>query len=248
MKELLPEERLIVAADFVPESGEGPDDIWQRVMKLAHELRMTGVWIKVESTLRLRGYELINELHDLNLKVMADLKLYGTPKTLMMDGRMLSRFKPEIVTVSCSTGREAMVALKAQLPRTTEVLGVTVPTTQTWEDTRVIHRGEVLETVSRLVQLAWEAGLDGVVCAPAEAAMVRGKHDPSFMIVSPDIIVGLVVGDSQNQRRAGTVAEAIRAGANRIVVGRAITEASKPYEVVSRIIDEIEKAMPLIEL
>jgi len=105
-------ERLIVGADFDPIHYGGIEAVYLKVMELAKNIEGSGVLIKVNSILRARGYSLINELHELGLKVFADLKLIDISNTLKNDAAMLAEARPEIVTVMCCAGIDAMNALK----------------------------------------------------------------------------------------------------------------------------------------
>lgn len=82
----------------------------------------------------------------------------------------LGRFKPEFVTVVCASGTDALRALKQELPET-KVIGVTVPTSFDDAATQEVFGGNVEEVVLRLAEIGVKAGLDGLVCAPTEAAM-----------------------------------------------------------------------------
>jgi orotidine-5'-phosphate decarboxylase len=112
---LLPEERLIVAADFRPpkedvwlENGSYPgenimcsskiDWVHRQVIQLAEKLRGTGVYLKVNSALRACGYKLISEINSLGLRVFADLKLNDIPNTLTDDGVLLRQTKPGLAS------------------------------------------------------------------------------------------------------------------------------------------------------
>ena len=95
--------------------------------------------------------------------------------------------------------------------------------------------------VSRLAKLAKEAGLDGVVCSPKEAAMLRQHLGEEFVLVTPGIRMGDEPPD--DQKRTATPKEAILAGASYLVVGRPITKAVAPRGAVLRILDDINDAL-----
>ena len=247
---LTPAERLIVAADFKPLStaGDCPQGrMWvvEQVMALANMLRGTGVYLKVNSALRAHGYGLIDYIHTCGLEVFADLKLFDIGETLSTDGVLLRETGPEILTVSCMTGTEALKALKKQLPDT-EVLGVTVLTTiRDPECSGLFHYSTVLDYVCRLASMADSAGMDGIICSAKEAKAVRQFIRPTMTINTPGIrpVWTIVAGDDQNPERIMTPTEAIKAGVTRIVLGRPIIGAKSPYDAVMRTIDEIASAM-----
>src|SRR5689334_10217646 len=111
-KTLTPAERLIVAADFKPNVEEPPlhknglfrNWVRHQVIKLALNLKGTGVYLKVNFALRACGYELIRVIQDHGLRVFADLKLYDIGNTLADDGVLLKEAKPELLTTVCVAG------------------------------------------------------------------------------------------------------------------------------------------------
>ncbi len=240
---LTPAERLIVAADFRPAAPYGRDWVRTRVLALADSLRGTGVYLKVNSALRACGYDLIGEIQSRGLRVFADLKLFDITETLSTDGILLQEAKPEILTTVCLVGVTAMKALKAHLPHT-EVLGVTLLTSLTNADTQAMFTCTTEEAVLRFAQVAANAQIDGLISSPKEAAVLRAKFGIMLSLNTPAIrpTWAIVPGDDQNPERIMTPSRAIRAGADRIVVGRPIVNAASPYDAVMRTIEEIVSA------
>ena len=93
----------------------------------------------------------------------------------------------------------------------------------------------------RLARLAESAGLDGVVCSPREAAMLRSALPAEFELVVPG--VRPFRADAGDQKRAATPGEAVAAGADRLVVGRPITRSDDPAGAARRIASEIAEAL-----
>lgn len=242
-KTLSPAERLIVAADFKPTDGNGRSWMKDQVLKLADSLKKTGVNLKVNSALRACGYDLIGEIRSRGLRAMADLKLFDIKETLSTDGVLLKEAKPELLTVVCTVGTSALQALKAELPDT-EVLGVTVLTSLKDADTQAMFTCSTEEAVMRFARVAADAKIDGLISSPKEVEVLRAKFGMLFSLNTPGIRpVGTIVpGDDQNPERVMTAAMAIKAGADRIVVGRPIVKAANPYDAVMRMIDEIASA------
>lgn len=252
MRELKPAERLIVAVDFKPEleKRHGRDYVRGQVLTLASRLEGTGVCIKLNSVLRACGYELIDRLrHQFGLKVFADLKLVDISETLSLDGKFLQEFRPDIVTAFSGAGIQALKALKAELPDT-EVLGITALTSLNDADTKVMFSCNVEQAVMRFAEVALVAGLDGVIASPKEAYMLRAKFGDALSINTPAIrpLWAVIKGDDQNPDRVMTPEKAIKAGANRIVVGRPIVQDANPYDAAMRTIDEIAKAMEAVSV
>ena len=239
-------ERLIVAADFktIDPGLEGNCRLVRKeVLKLASSLRGTGVCLKVNSALRACGYDLIDEIHSRGLKVFADLKLFDIGETLSTDGLFLREVKPDLLTVVCSAGVSALQMLKAELPNT-EVLGVTVLTSLKKEDVQEMYGGSIEEAVSLFAMIALNGKADGLIASPKEAEMLRARFENALTINTPAIrpTWAIVAGDDQNPDRIMTPEKAIKAGADRIIVGRPIVRDKNPYDAVMRTIEEIARA------
>lgn len=240
-----PAERLIVAADFKPRPimRNGAADVISQVLALVESLTGTGVCLKVNSALRASDYYLIDKIHSRGLRVFADLKLFDIGETLSTDGVLLREAKPEFLTVVCTAGVTAMRALKTELPDT-EVLGVTVLTSLGDADTQAMFDCSTEAAVMRLAQVAADAKIDGLISSPMEAKMLRAKFGRILSLNTPGIrpTWAIVPGDDQNPERIMTPKKAIRAGADRIIVGRPIVQAAKPYDAVMRTLEEIASA------
>ncbi|MFZ1987642.1 MAG: orotidine-5'-phosphate decarboxylase [Minisyncoccia bacterium] len=243
-KTLTPAERLIVAADFKPTTPNGKGWAKAKVLALADSLKGTGVYLKVNSALRACGYDLIGEIQSRGLRVFADLKLIDIGETLSTDGVLIREAKPELLTTMCVAGLAAMQALKAELPDT-EVLGVTVLTSMNEEDVQRIFSCRIDEAVLRLADVAMVAGIDGLISSPKEVELLRSYVSRSLTLNTPGVrpLWSIVKGDDQNPNRVMTPTEAIKVGADRIVVGRPITQAENPHDAVMRTIEEIASAM-----
>lgn len=246
METLTPAERVIVAADFKPSAPNGREWVKKQVLTLADDLNGTGVYLKVNSALRAVGYGLIDEIHSRGLRVFADLKLFDIGETLSTDGALLLEAKPELLTTVCSAGIASMQALKAELPQT-EVLGVTVLTNLKDADTQAMFTCTTEEAVMRFAQVAADAKIDGLISSPKEAAALRAKFGILLSLNTPAIrpLWALVPGDDQNPDRIMTPTKAIKAGADRIVVGRPATKPPTGMtrrEAVDRLIEEVALA------
>lgn len=246
-KLLKPAERLVVGVESKPNPKRGQNRDWAvgQVINLAHKLKGTEVYIKVESTLVACGYDLIAVIHSCGLKVFADTKLSGMPEKLSAHGVLLNEYKPELVTVMCATGVTGMKALKAELPNT-EVLGVPVLTSFKDTDADEVFDRSVDEAVIRFARLADDAAIDGLILAPGEVQMIRKNFGEVMTLNCPGVRSDWMVirDDDQNYGRVMTPAMAIRAGADRVIVERAVTQSLHPYEVVMRLIEEIASIRP----
>jgi orotidine-5'-phosphate decarboxylase len=122
--------------------------------------------------------------------------------------------------------------------RAVKVLGVTVLTSLTDGDLRDLGYGLGVEAlVERRIRQALEAGVDGVVASPHEAAMARRIAGEGFLVVTPGVRPAWAGKD--DQARASEPAQALRAGASHLVCGRPITAARDPRAAAFRIVEEM---------
>jgi len=128
----------------------------------------------------------------------------------------------------------------ASVARPPLLIGVTILTSLAEADLeRVGYAGSMAENVERLARLARVCGLDGVVASAQEAPMLRKATGDDFVLVTPGI---RLAGDSANdQARVVTPAEAVRRGANYLVIGRSITAARDPVAVLEEIRASIDE-------
>jgi len=126
-------------------------------------------------------------------------------------------------------------------PRPPLVIGVTILTSLADADlARVGFEGDVLRNVERLARLAHACGLDGVVCSAQEARLVRKATSPEFKLVTPGI--RLASDPVQDQARVVTAADAVRNGADYLVIGRSVTQAADPVARLAEIRESLEGA------
>ena len=192
------------------------------------------------------GPDGIRAIVDLGLPVFADVKLHDIPNTVAAAVRSLALIEPALINVHASGGR-AMMAAAAQsaaefMPRP-QVLGVTVLTSLEAADLEALGvSASPMEQVLRLARLAQDAGLDGVVCSPQEISAVRRACGPGFLIVTPGVRpAGAALGD---QRRVMAPRDALRAGADILVIGRPITAETDPAGAARAILADLEEFLP----
>lgn len=247
------EECLIVAADYSPENFGGIRGVEEKVLNLAHDLEGLGVYIKINSILRAVGYSLITKLRNLGLKVFADLKLIDIEKTMEFDGQFLAEVKPDMLTVMCCAGIDGMNVVQKLVGEHTEVLGVTVLTSLNEEECQGIFTCSTKAGVLRFARMAKLAGLGSLILSPKEVEVVKDRFELMLSLNTPGVRPewAIVEGDDQEKSRVLTPKKAIMAGAQRIVMGRPITQAGPneeglpqgPKEAVERTLEEIKRAL-----
>jgi orotidine-5'-phosphate decarboxylase len=224
-------DRLIVALD-VPQAAAAR----ALVDRLAGRVGMFKVGSQVFTA---AGPDLVHEIVARGEKVFLDLKFHDIPNTVAGAVASASRLGVSLVDVHGLGGRAMIEAAVGALPAMgTRLLAITVLTSHDDETLGQIGvNGTIPDSVRRLALLAKEAGADGVVASPHEVALIRAWCGSDFIIVTPGIRpAGAAAGD---QARAATPAAALRAGADYLVVGRPITEASDPAAAAEAIVDEM---------
>jgi orotidine-5'-phosphate decarboxylase len=200
--------------------------------------------VKVGLELYLRyGPEVVASIRGASgVKIFLDLKLHDIPATVTGAARAVARLRPELLTVHAAGGPEVIRAAVEGAPVTT-IAAVTVLTSlnqATLE--RIGMLGPMSDAVRRLAVLAVEAGARGLVCSPQEVAAVRTEVGPDITLITPGVRpVGSSVHD---QARTATPEEALRAGANLLVIGRPITGAPDPGAAAAAIAAPLRRLTP----
>ena len=160
------------------------------------------------------------------VKVFLDLKLHDIPATVAGAARAVARLHPEVLTVHAAGGPELVRAAVEAAP-STMIAAVTLLTSLSPADLdRIGITGPLPDAVRRLAVLAVSAGARGLVCSPREVAAVRAEVGPEVTLITPGIRPpGAAAHD---QARTATPEEALRAGADLLVIGRPITSAPDP--------------------
>jgi orotidine-5'-phosphate decarboxylase len=170
--------------------------------------------------------------------VFLDLKLHDIPNTVEGAARTAARSGARLLTVHAAGGAEMVRAAVRGAGPGVRILAVTVLTSIDAAALAAIGLlGPPEAAVVRLARLAVEAGAGGIVCSPLEVAAVRAAVGPGPLLVVPGVRpAGAAKGD---QSRVATPAEAVRAGADVLVVGRPLREGGDPAAAAARIAAEI---------
>ena len=192
------------------------------------------------------GPDCVREIAGLGFRIFLDLKLHDIPNTVARAVESVSRLPIGMLTLHTGGGREMMqraVAAQRQHAPELVLLGVTVLTSLSAADlTQVGVLDSPDKQVVRLGRLAVSAGVPGLVCSPLEIASLRASLPPDTTLVTPGIRPRDAKADDQS--RVMTPAEAARAGANFIVVGRPIFNASDPVLAARAILAELGSPGP----
>jgi orotidine-5'-phosphate decarboxylase len=160
------------------------------------------------------------------VEVFLDLKLHDIPATVAGAVRSVARLRPALLTVHAAAG-PAAISAAAQAAPDTRIVAVTVLTSLRDTDlSRIGIVGPVGDAVRRLAVLSVEAGARGLVCSPQEVAAVRSEVGSEITLITPG--VRPAGADANDQARVATPEEALRSGADLLVIGRPITGAADP--------------------
>jgi len=223
-------DRLIVALD-VPEVKEA--------RRLVDELQGVVSFYKVGLELyTAAGTGFVRELLERGLRVFLDLKFYDIGETVKRAVQQVARLGVHFLTIHGS-GPVMRAAVEGRADAPLKLLAVTVLTSFDEEDLRDLgYPCGIRELVELRARKACEANVDGLVCSPLEVRLLREIVGPGRLLVTPGVRpAGAERGD---QKRVATPSEAIRNGADFVVVGRPITRAANPRQVALQIVEELD--------
>ncbi len=227
-------QRLILALD-VPSVADGR----ALLERLAGRVGMVKVGLELFTA---EGPDAVRAVRDLGHEVFLDLKLHDIPNTVAGAVRSARGLGARMLTVHAAGGAEMLRRAAGEAGSDLMILGVTVLTSLGPEDLEPASiLGPPAEAVRRRALLATSCGCGGVVCSAREAAEVRAAVGPDVKLVVPGIRPA--GGDLGDQKRAATPADAIRDGADWLVVGRPISAAPDPAAAADAIADEIGTAL-----
>lgn len=231
-------DRIIVALDT---------DTRATALSLTRQLRgQVGVFKIGSQLFTAEGPELVREIIEMGEKVFLDLKFHDIPNTVTQVVAVAASMGVSMLTLHTLGGlsmleaaarqvRESLIPAKRPL-----LIGVTVLTSMSDSDLEEVGVSAKAEAqVVRLAGLALKAGLDGVVASPNELLQLREQYGQALKLIIPG--VRPPGSSSHDQARTATPAEAIRAGADYLVIGRPITASSDLPGSVQRIVEMIER-------
>ena len=226
---------VIIALDF-----SSAEAVFNFLDKFENEERKPFVKIGMELYYA-EGPAIVREIKRRGHKIFLDLKLHDIPNTVMKAMSVLSRLDVDMTNLHAAGTVEMMKAAVKGLTRedgTRPILLAVTQLTSTSEETmqnELLINATMPDTVKKYAQNAQEAGLDGVVCSPLEAKLVKDACGSEFWTVTPGI--RFADGDVGDQKRIMTPEKA-KAASDYIVVGRPITAAADPVAAYRRCVTE----------
>ena len=222
-----PSEKIIIALD-----GMDKNDVFNLLEKIPEI-----VWVKVGLELFVsEGPDILSILRDKGKKIFLDLKFHDIPTTVARACFEASKTGAELISLHACAGMKAlMMAHEAAQEGAAKVnlippklLGITILTSWTQESfvSDLLIDQPIDQRVRHLAEIASNSGLGGCVCSPIEVQLLREIYPETFELVTPGI---RTLGSNANdQSRVSDVSEALKMGASKLVIGRAITQSNDP--------------------
>lgn len=228
------EQKVILAADDYEREG---------LLNLVQKIGEKVFCIKIHNLFDLYGPQIVADLREAGAKkVWVDAKLHDIPNTVKLRATAIAESGCDILTVHASGGLEMLKAAKEGFGNK-KVYAVTALTSLNSEALNQIYQTKnAEELVSRLLPIIKESGVDGLVCSPKEIALVRSnKGYNNLELVIPGIRSAGISTD--DQQRSDTPANALKAGAEYLVIGRQLTKAPDVLEALNNLELEIASVL-----
>ena len=235
-----PYEKIIVALDNMNK---------EQALALVSQFKGRPVKYKIGMELfAIAGLEIVQKVHDSGAYVFFDQKYKDIVNTVKGASKAAANLKVDLFNVHAMMGLENLKSAKAGVVEAgreglTKVIAVTLLTDHDKYDLKLLGINEPVEDyIIRLANLAKHADLDGVVSSPRELPAMRYILGDNATLITPGIQPAFAA--ATEQKRVTTPAEAIENGADKMVIGRAITKAENPSKALDMIAEEIRVAMP----
>lgn len=211
---------------------DGPDHATIRRWAAAVAPSVSTLKVGLETFLR-DGAAAIDAVRATDCQLFLDLKLHDIPNTVAGAARSIAHFAPTYLTVHALGGGDMIAAAANELPAT-RVTAVTILTSMDEAALRSIGIDDTaLDAAVRLAKLAVDAGARAIVCSPQEVAAIRAVVPTDIHLITPG--VRPAGSDAGDQKRIATPEQAIKDGADVVVIGRPITGAEDPARAAAAI-------------
>ena len=233
-----PSEKIIIALD-----GMDKKNVLNLIKKIPEI-----TWVKVGLELFVsEGPDVLSILRDKGKKIFLDLKFHDIPSTVARACYVASQTGAEFISLHTCAGIKALKmaneaahegAAKVNL-RPPKLLGITVLTSWTSESfaSDLLINESIDKRVTHLAEIASKSGLGGCVCSPREVQSLRKVYPETFELVTPGI--RSLGSDINDQSRISDASEAIKMGASKLVIGRAITQSNDPAHMFKSFCDKV---------
>ena len=216
------EKKIIVALD-----NNNLESTKSVVQKLKQEAFAFKIGYEFFLNFGLKGYEIIQKE---NVKIFLDLKLHDIPNTVKNGIQALSKLKPYFTTIHLSGGDEMQRAAVSK-KNNTKIIGVTILTSLDSNQTlKYNYNSNIKNIVKDFAHYAIKNKLDGIVCSPQEIKIIKKISLDKLLTITPGIRPSNFINKKEDQKRFMTPKEAIKSGANYLVIGRPITQSKDPLK------------------
>lgn len=235
---MTPEDRIIVPLDVSDQ---------EQAIALVQRLPDVNFWKVGLELFVSTGSEILSLLKSLDKRIFLDLKFHDIPNTMAGATRAAASYGVDLITVHATAGRNALKAASLAAQEGSAAAGcpparliaITLLTSLTSRELAFDLKIplELPEYALSMAILAQETGLSGAVCSPQEVAQLRQTCGDDFLLVCPGVRPKWA--EAGDQKRSLTPSDAIKAGADYLVIGRPITAADDPVAAWGRICEEI---------
>lgn len=225
-----PRDRVIVALDFPT-----PAKALALVSVLSGSVSIYKIGLQLYTA---AGPEIVRAVAATGARIFLDLKLHDIPSTVAKAVAAAGGLGVQMLTVHLSGGRAMLEAAVETAPPGLSLLGVTVLTSATAETLREtgVNSG-IEEQVIRLADLGKASGLSGLITSPKEVRTLRERLGAEMKLITPGVRPSWAAAD--DQKRFTTPSEALKSGADYLVIGRPITADPDPRQAVGRLLEEL---------
>ncbi|WP_323812997.1 orotidine-5'-phosphate decarboxylase [Campylobacter upsaliensis] len=214
----------------------------ERCLELVRELKDLDIWLKIGLRAYIRdGFKFIEELKNISTQpLFLDLKIYDIPNTMSDACEECAKLGVNMINLHASAGKKAMQSVMQRLAKMQKrplVLGVSALTSFDEEEFYSIYRQNLQEAVINFSKLAYESGLDGMVCSVFESLLIKQNTSENFLTLTPAIRP--FKEKANDQKRVANLENAKANKSDFIVVGRPIYEALNPKEICEKILTNL---------
>ncbi len=181
----------------------------------------------------LSGYK---KIYNICPNIFLDLKLHDIPNTVNAGLKAIANLKPKFTTIHISGGDDMLKSAVSFRKKNTKILGVSILTSLNSEQTKKYYNEHNTKNlVIKFVKQAKKNNLDGIICSPKEISFIRKQMDKNFIIVTPGVRLKGSIIKNDDQKRILSPKEAMKLGANLLVIGRPILKSKDPLNVIKKI-------------
>ena len=209
----------------------------KKIKSLVSELRSEVYAFKIGYEFFLNfGINGYNEIKKICPNIFLDLKLHDIPNTVGKGIKAIEKLSPKFTTIHISGGDEMQKSTHSKKNRKLKILGVSILTSlNSLQTKKYYNEANIEKLVTKFVKNAYKNKLDGIVCSPLEIKTARKIGGKNLIIVVPGIRPDNYTKKNDDQKRTIGAKEAIKLGADYLVIGRPITKSKNPLQTIKQL-------------